>query len=144
MNHSEQENQKKKFWKKIVPSNPPHSWDLEKKIKIFKKKMIFFYFNFDDFDFDKSQCSLYTCVPYGYGLRNFLIFRFQFWIFWFSFWQISILIPMWGTIHDCLFFPKNQAPLFFPYGMEEIGKILEPISLTLRHGRMDWRTRVIS
>ena len=67
---------KKKFRNIFLPSDLKHSWHLEKKSKF---SNFFFDFNFDDFDFDKSQCSLYTCVPYGYGLRKlFFIFLFFF------------------------------------------------------------------
>ena len=43
---------KKKCWKKFLPSDPPHSWDLEKKSKFSKTKIIFFFdLNFDYFYF---------------------------------------------------------------------------------------------
>ena len=62
MSHSEQEIQKKKFWKNFLPSDPPNSSHLEKKSKFSKNKIsdFFFNFNFDDFDFDRFQFSLYA------------------------------------------------------------------------------------
>ena len=49
----------KNFWNIFLPSDLKHSWHLEKKSKF---SNFFFDFNFDDFDFDKFQCSLYTLL----------------------------------------------------------------------------------
>ena len=69
----------------------PYSYGLR---KCWNKNFHFFFdFNFDDFHFDKFQCSLYTLLFPSCQFLYFIIICCL----------SIILIPMWGTIHDCLF-----------------------------------------